>query len=123
MALILACDDSRTVRQQVVFVLTDEGHEVGEAEDGEQGLERLRHCRYDLIILDMNMPKLDGFGLLTKMRKIDGYENTPVVMLTTENAVAKMKEARDLGAVGWLVKPFQPDRLILAVKKILGQPF
>lgn len=123
MALILVCDDSRTVRQQVVFVLTDEGHEVGEAENGEQGLERLSHCQYDLIVLDMNMPKLDGFGFLENMRKTPGYEKTPVVMLTTENAVAKMQQAKDLGAVGWLVKPFQPDRLIMTVKKILGQPF
>jgi two-component system chemotaxis response regulator CheY len=120
MALILVCDDSRTVRQQVVFVLADDGHDVGEAENGEQGLERLRKAQYDLVVLDVNMPKLDGFGFLEKMRLIPGYEKVPVVMLTTESAVARMKHARDLGAIGWLVKPFQPDRLLMVAKKILG---
>ncbi|WP_126455574.1 response regulator [Sulfuriflexus mobilis] len=118
MARILAVDDSRLIRDMVNTILSAEGHEVITADDGTEGLERARDEVFDLVLSDINMPNMNGISMISKMRRLPGYEFTPIVMVTTEDADYRKNKARNFGATGWLVKPFTPERLINAVSKL-----
>jgi len=118
---VLVVDDSLMVRQQVGFALSSAGYDVIEAEDGVQALEKLAaQSGPALMVLDVNMPKMSGLELLQEMR--DRKSNVPVVMLTTEGQPKLMQQAKALGAKGWIIKPFRPELLIAAVRKITGTP-
>lgn len=118
--LILAVDDSRTIRDLLDLCLTDAGYNVVLAEDGQQALERLTDLVPDAIISDINMPRLDGFGLIEAIRRIDRLRATPILMLTTESAPELKARARAAGATGWIVKPFEADKLVKALQMIAG---
>lgn len=120
MAKILSVDDARVIREMVKAVLTAEGHEVTTANDGVEALEEARKTRFDLVLTDINMPNMTGISLVSKLRNMPAYKYTPIVMITTENSDYKKSKSKSVGATGWLQKPFNPERLIQATKKLLG---
>ncbi len=91
-----------------------------EAGDGQDALERLAARRMDLIITDLNMPRLDGIGFIRALRSRTSSRYTPVLMLTTESQESKRQEGRSAGASGWMVKPFHPDKLLQVIRKVLA---
>ena len=116
---ILTVDDSPSIRQMVAFTLKSAGYQVIEAADGREGLERAREKTVDLVLTDQNMPNLDGIGLVKALRSLPAYSSTPILILTTESSDAMKAKGRAAGATGWLVKPFDPLRLIEVVKKVI----
>lgn len=117
---IMTVDDSASVRQMVSFTLKQSGYEVVEAVDGKDALSKLGGTRVDMVITDLNMPNLDGIGLIKGIRGLPAYRFTPIIMLTTESQDAKKAEGKAAGATGWIVKPFKPEQLLAVVKKVLG---
>ncbi len=116
---IMIVDDSRTIRQQVSFTLTKGGYQVIEAEDGQDGLSKLKaNADIAMVISDVNMPNMNGIEMVEKI-KADGI-SVPIIMLTTEGAADLIQRAKNAGAKGWLVKPFKPEQLVAAVQKIAG---
>ena len=120
MRTILAVDDSPSIRQMVVFTLKGAGYEVFEASDGQDGLEKALARRADLVLTDQNMPRMDGITLIQSLRKLSEYSVTPILVLTTESSDEMKAKGRAAGATGWLIKPFDPKRLIEVVRKIIG---
>jgi len=120
MAKILSVDDSKVIRDLVEAVLTDNGHEVVTANDGAEGLAEVRNNQFDLILSDINMPVMTGISMVSKIRRLPNYEFTPIIMLTTESSDFKKSKAKNMGATGWLQKPFDPERLMKAVNKLVG---
>jgi len=117
---ILTVDDSASIRQVVNFTLTGAGYEVVEAVDGQDALAKASGAPVHMVITDLNMPNLDGLGLIRALRASPAHKFTPIVMLTTESQEAKKQEGRSAGATGWIVKPFKPDQLLAVVKKVIG---
>ena len=116
---ILAVDDSKTMRDMVAFTLKNAGFEVVQAHDGEDAVRMLDiHGEVDLVITDLNMPNMDGFALVDHLRGSMKHKNVPILMLTTESDAEKKQRGRSGGATGWIVKPFNPDKLIEAVNKV-----
>ncbi|HPG24922.1 MAG TPA: response regulator [Myxococcota bacterium] len=120
MARILVVDDSVSMRKLVGATLTDAGHEVTEASDGCEALEIAKKEEADLVITDVNMPNMDGITLVGELRNVPAYKFVPILVLTTEVGDAKKQEAKGKGATGWLVKPFDPEKLLATMKKVLG---
>lgn len=120
MATILAVDDSNSMLQMVSFTLKQEGHDVTEAADGMEALELAKKNSFNLVISDVNMPKMDGIALIKQLRTLPAYKFTPLLMLTTESGSDKKQEGKSAGATGWIVKPFNPDQLLATVKRVLG---
>jgi len=117
---VLAVDDSRTMRDMITLALTSEGFDVSLAEDGEHGLEVLEDLDPDVIITDINMPRLDGFGFIDAIRDRDDTKTTPILVLTTESSSELKTRAREAGATGWIVKPFAQDKLVRALRMVAG---
>jgi two-component system, chemotaxis family, chemotaxis protein CheY len=117
---ILAVDDSASVRQMVSFTLKQAGYNVIEASDGQDAMTKLKEASVQMVITDLNMPRLDGIGLIKGVRGDSRHKFIPIVMLTTESQDSKKQEARAAGATGWIVKPFKQDQLLSVVKKVLG---
>ncbi len=117
---IMTVDDSASVRQMVSFTLKGAGYEVVEAVDGKDALSKLGGSPVQMIITDLNMPNLDGIGLIKEVRTNASYKFVPIIMLTTESQDSKKQEGKSAGATGWIVKPFKPDQLLAVVKKVLG---
>jgi two-component system chemotaxis response regulator CheY len=115
---ILTIDDSKTMRDMLMLTLEEAGFEVLQAVDGQHGLDVLGHERVDVIITDINMPKLDGYGVIRNLRSNPVHKTTPILVLTTESDAEKKVIAREAGATGWMVKPFDPDRLIATIRKV-----
>lgn len=120
MATILAVDDSKSLRQAVVFTLRRAGYEVVEAEDGQDGLSKASSQRFDLVLTDYNMPNMDGLALVRELRTRHDYDGVPILVLTTESSEEVRQKGRAAGATGWLVKPFDPERLIEVVRKVIN---
>ena len=119
MSRILAVDDSRSMREMVAFTLTSAGFHVAQAEDGAIGLELARKEKFGLVLVDVNMPNMDGIALIKALRGEADYKFTPMLMLTTEAAADRKQEGKAAGATGWIVKPFNPDQLVAVVQKVL----
>jgi two-component system chemotaxis response regulator CheY len=117
---ILAVDDSGSLRQMLVFTLKAAGYQVVEAVDGRDGLEKARQKQFDLVLTDQNMPHMDGLTLIRSLRALPSYGKVPILMLTTESSDEMKGKGRSAGATGWLVKPFDPNRLTEVVRKVLG---
>jgi two-component system, chemotaxis family, chemotaxis protein CheY len=116
---VLTVDDSRTMRDMLKLALTDAGLNVIQAEDGVHGVEVLAQAGdVDVIITDINMPRMDGYGFIDHVRTNPRTRATPILVLTTESEPAKKQRARDAGATGWIVKPFDPVKLIAAVRRV-----
>ena len=117
--VILTVDDSASIRQMVKFTLSEGGYTVIEAVDGRDALTKLA-SRVDLVITDLNMPNLDGIGLIRSVRAIPSCKGIPIVMLTTESQESRKQEGKAAGATGWIVKPFTAPQLLAVVKRVLG---
>jgi len=117
---ILAVDDSASIRQMVSFTLKGAGYEVIEAVDGQDALNKANQQNFNLVLTDINMPRMDGLKLLEMLRDISHYKTVPILILTTESSDAVKAQGRAAGATGWLVKPFDPNRLLEVIKKVIG---
>jgi len=117
---ILAVDDSASIRQMVAFTLKGAGYSVVEAVDGEDGLAKAKTTEINMVLTDQNMPKMDGLTLIKNLRGLPKYAATPILMLTTESGDAMKAQGKAAGATGWLVKPFDPPKLLEVVKKVIG---
>ncbi len=115
---ILTIDDSKTIRDMLMLTLSDAGFDVLQAVDGQDGLDVLGADRVDVIITDINMPRMDGYEVIRQLRKNSVHKTTPILVLTTESDAEKRNLARQAGATGWMVKPFDPDSLIATVRKV-----
>ncbi len=115
---ILTIDDSRTIRDMLNLTLSEAGFEVLQAVDGQDGIDVLAKERVDVVITDINMPKMDGYGVIRHIRGQSQYKSMPVLVLTTESEKEKRNVAREAGATGWMVKPFDPERLIATINKV-----
>jgi two-component system chemotaxis response regulator CheY len=116
---ILAVDDSASMRQMVAFTLKGAGYNVIEAADGQEALDKARGATVDLVLTDQNMPRMDGITLVQNLRGMPAYSTTPILILTTESSDEMKAKGRAAGATGWLVKPFDPAKLIDVVRKVI----
>ncbi|MBN9329908.1 MAG: Fis family transcriptional regulator [Comamonas sp. SCN 67-35] len=119
MQSILAVDDSPSMRKMVSFTLTSAGYNVVEAVDGEDAFEKAMVHDVDLILADQNMPRLDGIGLTRRLREHPRFKDKPILILTTESSDQMKQAGRSAGATGWLVKPFDPTRLVEVIRKVI----
>ena len=119
MQSILAVDDSPSMRKMVSFTLTGAGYNVVEAVDGQDALEKAESHNIDLVLADQNMPRLDGIGLTRRLREHPKFKSIPILILTTESSDQMKQAGRAAGATGWLVKPFDPTRLIEVIQKVI----
>lgn len=116
---IISVDDSSTMRRMVSFTLKSAGYDVIEAGDGAEALKLLSSRSVDLVIADINMPKINGIELTRQLRAQPAFARTPILLLTTESEPGKKAEGRAAGASGWIIKPFSQDQLLAVVAKVL----
>jgi two-component system chemotaxis response regulator CheY len=116
---ILAVDDSPSMRQLVRGTLTGAGYELTQRADGVEALEYAKEHGADLVLTDVNMPRMDGIALARELRALPEYQGIPILLLTTESTPELKKQAREAGVTGWIVKPFSPADLLASVKRAL----
>lgn len=117
---VLAIDDSRTIRELLQQSLGKAGFAVTTAVDGVDGVETFQTAEVDVVITDINMPRMDGFGVITAIRGGEVNSKVPILVLTTESGAELKAKARGAGATGWIVKPFEDTSLISALKRVAG---
>lgn len=117
---ILCVDDSASMRQMIKLTLSSGGYEVIEASDGGDGLKKIDGKAVNLVITDLNMPGMDGLSFIRELRKLPSVKGVPILFLTTESDESKRAEAKAAGATAWITKPFQADRLVEIVKRVIG---
>jgi len=117
--MIMTVDDSTSMRQMVKATLKSAGYDVVEHADGQEALEYARENPVDLVITDVNMPRMDGITLVSELRQLPAYRLTPVLLLTTESSMDKKMEGKKAGATGWIVKPFNPAQLLATLSRVL----
>ncbi|MFO1399844.1 MAG: response regulator [Steroidobacteraceae bacterium] len=118
--VILAVDDSASMRQMVGVTLRSAGYDVVEANDGQEALDYARQHAVDLVLTDVNMPRMDGIRLVSELRSLPTYRLTPLLLLTTESSPERKAQGKQAGATGWMVKPFNPDQLLATLARVLG---
>ncbi|GFE84571.1 Fis family transcriptional regulator [Steroidobacter agaridevorans] len=116
---ILAVDDSASMRQMVRYTLEGAGYEVVQAADGVEALDLAKTRGVDLVLTDVNMPRMDGITLVKELRGLDSYKFTPMLVLTTESGPETKQRGKQAGATGWIVKPFNPDQLLATIARVL----
>jgi two-component system, chemotaxis family, chemotaxis protein CheY len=119
MQSILAVDDSASMRQMVTFTLKGAGYNVIEAVDGQEAFDKAKGQSVDLVLTDQNMPRMDGITLVRNLRGLPNYAKTPMLILTTESSDEMKTRGKAAGATGWLVKPFDPNKLLEVIKKVI----
>ena len=117
--VILAVDDSASMRQMVRYTLEGAGYEVVQAADGVEALDLAKTRGVDLVLTDVNMPRMDGITLVKELRGLDSYKFTPMLVLTTESGPETKQRGKQAGATGWIVKPFNPDQLLATIARVL----
>ena len=120
-ASVLTVDDSASLRMAIRIARTGAGYAVTEAADGVEGLAKATSQRFDLIVTDLNMPRMDGLTMIRQLRQSGKAVGTPIIFLTTESDDGMKAQAKAAGATGWLVKPFAPDQLIRVAGKVIGR--
>ena len=115
---ILTIDNSKTIRDMLMLTLAEAGFEVLQAVDGQDGLDVLDKEQVDVVITDINMPRMDGYEVIRHLRSNSAHKSMPILVLTTESEAEKKNLARAAGATGWMVKPFDPERLIATINKV-----
>jgi two-component system chemotaxis response regulator CheY len=118
--IILCVDDSASIRQMVKLTLSGAGYQVVQASDGAEGLAKAREATVNLVVTDLNMPVMNGLGLIRELRKLPAYKGVPIIFLTTESDAALKQEAKAAGATGWITKPFQQEQLVGVVRRVIG---
>ena len=119
MAHLLVVDDSASMREMVEYALSSAGHDITCAVDGVQALEIARKLPFDLVVTDIHMPNMDGIELLRKLRATSTYQFIPILVLTTDSDESLKEEGKAAGATGWIVKPFNPEKLIQLINRVL----
>jgi two-component system chemotaxis response regulator CheY len=117
---VLAIDDSRTIRDLLRAALERAGFEVSTAVDGLDGVEKFQHTKADVVITDINMPRMDGFGVIDAIRGGTVNRAVPILVLTTESASELKNRAKRSGATGWIVKPFDDESIVSVLKRVTG---
>ena len=118
---ILVVDDSKTIRNLVAFVLKAEGFKVSTAEDGLDAMEKLYNLDpVDLIVSDVNMPRMGGFTFIKNIRMQDAYKDIPIIVLSTEGQEKDIQTGLNIGANLYMVKPAQPEKMVRNIKMLLG---
>lgn len=115
---VLTVDDSRTMLAMLNHALSNAGYDVVQAENGQLGLDALAKEDVDVVITDINMPVMDGISFIKEVRASGKYQSLPILILTTETSPEKRQEGRDAGGTGWIVKPFDPEKLVSVIKKV-----
>lgn len=115
---IMTVDDSATVRQVLNMTLENAGYDVVEAVDGQDALDKLGSESVDMLVTDLNMPRLDGIDLIQQIRQKPGNRFMPIIMLTTESQPEKKTAGKAAGASGWITKPFKPEQLLAVVRMV-----
>lgn len=122
MTRILVVDDSDVVRDQVRKALEAGGYEVLEGINGAAGLAMAtENENIGLIICDVNMPKMNGLEMCEKIKKLPTFKKTPIFMLTTESSQELRTKGKEIGIMAWMVKPFDPTKMVSAINKVLGK--
>lgn len=116
---ILTVDDSRTILAMLHHTLTNAGFEVLQAENGQIGLDVLKNEEVDVVITDINMPVMDGIEFIKQVRATGKHQSLPILILTTETSQDKRDQGRAAGGTGWIVKPFDPEKLISVINKVV----
>jgi two-component system chemotaxis response regulator CheY len=116
---ILVVDDTRSMRKMVAAVLAGAGYDVAEAGDGLEALELAKGQRFDLVVTDHNMPRMDGVTLVRELRAIAAYDPVALIVLSTEVDPAVKQRGREAGATGWMAKPFDPQRMLDIVARFI----
>ncbi len=119
MAKILIVDDSASMRNMVKVTLQSAGHQITDAADGQEALNKAKQGSFAAVITDLNMPVMDGITLIKNLRTLPSYKYTPLLLLTTESGIDKKTAGKQAGATGWLVKPFNPEKLLSTVDRVL----
>lgn len=117
---VLAIDDSKTIRELLRSVMEEAGFDYTSAVDGVDGVERYAQVRPDIVITDINMPNMDGYGVIDAIRKGDIDNQVPILVLTTESGDKLKQRAREAGATGWIVKPFDDVSLVSVIRRVTG---
>lgn len=117
---ILCVDDSASMRQSIKLTLAINGYRIIEAVDGVDGLEKAQTGPVDLVITDLNMPRMDGLEFINELRKLDTFKGVPIVFVTTESDETKRAAAKAAGATAWITKPFAPDHLLKVARRLLA---
>ena len=115
---ILVVDDSGTVRQQVSMALKQAGFAIVEAADGQEALAAIEANQIDMVVCDVNMPNLNGLEMVERVKRKPEHKSLPILMLTTEGQPSMIKRAKEAGAVGWIVKPFDASQLVQTAKHL-----
>jgi len=115
----LIVDDSPSIRQMVAFTIKQAGFDVLEGGNGQEALQKVEGKRLDLVVTDLNMPLMDGIALIRQLRSQPLYKFTPILMLTTESQESKKQEGKAAGASGWIIKPFDPQKLLAVVARVV----
>ncbi|QGX40625.1 response regulator [Permianibacter aggregans] len=121
MKKVLVVDDSASIRQMVGYTLKTAGYEVIDANDGQQGLDKANAETVDAVLTDQNMPVMDGISFIRALRALPQYQRTPILVLTTEASEELKVQGRAAGATGWMVKPFDPNKLLEVMQKVLPE--
>ncbi|WP_240231014.1 response regulator [Devosia lacusdianchii] len=116
---VLTVDDSRTILAMLHHTLSNAGFEVLQAEDGKQGLDVLRNEAVDVVITDINMPVMDGIEFIKNVRATGNHQSLPILILTTETSQDKRDQGKAAGGTGWIVKPFDPEKLISVIHRVV----
>lgn len=120
MKSVLTVDDSPSIRQMIRLTLGPAGYNVLEAGNGAEGLSKAKSAQVDMVVTDLNMPVMDGLGLIRELRSLPAYRGVPIVFLTTESDAGLKQQAKAAGATGWITKPFRQDQLLMIVQKFLA---
>ena len=116
---IVVVDDSTSILELLSHTLNSNGFETSAAHDGQDALKYFKGQAVDLVVTDLHMPRMNGIELIEKVRAMGQYKYVPIILLTTETQTQKKIEAKNAGATGWLVKPFNPDKLIATIRKVI----
>lgn len=117
---VLVVDDSPSIRQMVEVTLKGAGYDITTAGDGQDALDKCKLTRFDFVLTDQNMPRMDGLTLIKSLRSMGAYTRTPIMVLTTDASADMKSQGKTAGATGWMVKPFDPNKLLEVLKKVLG---
>lgn len=120
MKSVLTVDDSPSIRQMIRLTLGPAGYNVLEAGNGAEGLSKAKSAQVDMVVTDLNMPVMDGLGLIRELRSLPAYRGVPIVFLTTESDDGLKQQAKAAGATGWITKPFRQEQLLMIVQKFLA---
>ena len=116
---ILVVDDCKSIREVITFMLKEAGFGVKQAINGREGLSMANSEHFDAILTDINMPEMDGYALIKSLRQEMGYRHTPILTITTENSEQSKQQGREAGATGWVTKPFNPEKLVSMLNKLI----